>query len=152
VLGDDFPSPRAVFGRILGAATLVAVLALLGVLLATGHLAWELVTFVGILWAVWGFIGGLFSQLIEPAGRFLANQFTGNLPMPEQNYTLDEQTARLEHLLTQGLRRHQEILIGVRLAEIYRTHQRDAMKSEALLARLRDKYPDAQELTHDGRS
>jgi hypothetical protein len=152
VFGDDYPSPRAIFGRILGGATLVAVLALVGVLLATGRIEWQLVTLAGILWAAWGFLGGLFSQLMEPAGRFLANQFTGNLPMPDHNYSIDEQTARLEHLLTQGLRRHHEILIGVRLAEIYRTHQRDAVKSEALLARLRDKYPDAPELTHDGSS
>lgn len=138
-------------GRILGAATLVAVVALLGVLLATGHVEWQLVTLIGVLWAAWGFVAGLFGQLIEPTGRFLVNQFTGNIPMPGADYTIDEQTARLEHLLTQGLRRHHEILIGVRLAEIYRTHQRDHAKSDALLARLRDKYPDAPELeTHDG--
>jgi hypothetical protein len=152
VFRDDSPSPRAVFGRILGAATLLAVLVLLGVLLDSGRIEWKLVTLVGILWAAWGFLGGLFTQVFEPAGRFLANQFTGNLPMPEQDYTIDEQTARLEHLMTQGLRPHQEILIGVRLAEIYRTHQRDEAKSAALLARLRDQYPDAPELFHDGRS
>jgi hypothetical protein len=150
VFGDDSPSPRAVFGRFLGGATLVAVLALLGTLIATGHIAWELVTLAGVLWAAWGFVGGLFSEVIEPAGRFLANQLTGNLQMPEHDYSIDEQTARLEHLMTQGLRRHQEILIGVRLAEIYRTHQHDETKSEALLAQLKDKYPDAPELTHDG--
>jgi hypothetical protein len=149
VFGDDPPSPRAVFGRILGAATLVAVLALLGVLLATGHIEWQLVTLVGILWAAWGFLGGLFGQIVEPAGHFLANQFTGNLPMPEQNFSIDEQTARLEHLLRQGLSRHHELLIGVRLAEIYRTHQRDTAKSAALLGRLREKYPDAPELAAD---
>jgi hypothetical protein len=152
VFGDDPASPRAVFGRILGAATFVAGTALLGTLLVTGHLDWQILALVGILWAAWGFIGGLFSQVFEPAGRFLADQFTGNLPMPERDYTIDEQTARLEHLFTQNLRPHQEILIGVRLAEIYRTHQRDEAKSEALLARLRDKYPDAPELTHVGRS
>jgi hypothetical protein len=152
VFGDDPPSPRAVFGRILGAATLVAVVALLGAWLVTGHFHWQVFALVGILWAAGGVIGGLFTQVFEPAGRFLANQFTGNLPMPDHDYTIDEQAARLEHLLTQHLRRHQEILVGVRLAEIYRTHQRDEAKSEALLARIRHKYPDAPELAHDGRS
>src|SRR2546425_6142658 len=43
----------------------------------------------------------------------------------------------LERLLAGGgLERHREILVGVRLAEIYRLHQRDAAKAEALIARL----------------
>lgn len=136
----------------LGAATAVAALALVGMLLATGHLEWRLVALVALLWAAWGFLEGIFAQVIEPAGRFLADQFAGNLPMPEEDYSIDEQTVRLEHLLTQRLRPHHEILIGIRLAEIYRTHQRDDAKSEALLARLREKYPEAPELTHAGRS
>jgi len=45
---------------------------------------------------------------------------------------------------------HREILAGIRLAEIYRTHQHDPAKSAALLARLRAKYPDAPELRYDG--
>jgi len=148
VFGAESPSPRSVVGRILGLATLAAAVVLLVVLVRTGHIPWQLVTFVGILWAAWGLLSGLFTQLIEPAVRFFANHLTGNLPLPEQHDTLDEQTARLERLLEQVTTPHHEILIGIRLAEIYRTHLRDAEKSAALLARLRTKYPDAPELVH----
>jgi len=55
----------------------------------------------------------------------------------------------LERLLAGGsLARHREILVGVRLAEIYRLQQRDAAKAEALIARLESKYPDAPELKY----
>ena len=146
MFGDDAPSPRAIVGRILGVVTLVAVAALLLMLVSTGRIEWKLVTLVGILWAAWSFLGGLLSQLFEPVGRFLVNQLTGNVPLPGHDSNIDEQTARLEHLLTQGLTPHHEILIGIRLAEIYRTHQQEPAKSDALLARLRAKYPDAPEL------
>jgi hypothetical protein len=96
---------------------------------------------VGVLWAAWSFIGGLFSHVIEPAARFLANQLTGNVSLPEHDDDIAVQTARLERLLQQGLTPHREILIGIRLAEVYRTHQKDSAKSDALLARLRASTP-----------
>jgi hypothetical protein len=150
VFGDDSPSPRAVVGRILGLATTGGVVTLLVMLVSTGHIAWTVLAFVGLLWALWGFLSGLFGALIEPAGRFLANQVTGNVAMPDAVETLDEEAVRFERLLTQPLAAHQEILIGIRLAEIYRTHQHDAAKSDALLARLRAKHPEAPELAHGG--
>lgn len=148
MFGDESSSPRAVVGRILGAATLLAAGLLFVMLASTGHIAWQLVTLVGVLWAAWGFIGGLFSHVIEPAARFLANQLTGNVSLPEYDDDIVIQTARLERLLEQVSRPHHEILIGIRLAEIYRTHQKDPSKSDALLARLRAKYPEAPELAH----
>lgn len=150
MLDDESPAPRAVARRFLGLATLVAVGLLLFMLVSTGHIEWKLVSLAGFLWAAWSFLSGLFTQLIEPAGRFLANQLTGNVSMPVANETIDEQTARLEHLLEQGTTPHHEILVGFRLAEIYRTRQNDPAKSDALLTRLRAKYPDARELTHAG--
>lgn len=151
MFGDDTPGPRAAVGRLLGLATLVVVGLLLLVLIATGHLEWKLVTLVGFLWAAWSFCSGLFHELIEPAGRFLADQLTGNVSMPEPSETIDELTARLERLLEQGSSTpHHEILIGIRLAEIYRTSQKDMAKSDVVLARLRAKYPDAPELAHAG--
>lgn len=146
MFGDESSGPRAVVGRILGAATLLAAGLLLVVLASTGHIAWQLVTLVGLLWAAWGFIGGLFGHVIEPAARFLANQITGNVSLPAYDDDIVIQTARLERLLDQVSRPHHEILIGIRLAEIYRTHQKDPSKSDALLARLRAKYPEAPEL------
>jgi hypothetical protein len=40
------------------------------------------------------------------------------------------------------------VLAGIRLAEIYRTHQHDAAKAEAVIARLVSRYPDAPELKY----
>lgn len=134
--------------RFLGLSTLVAVGLLIFLLVSTGKVEWKLVTLVGFLWAAWSFIGGLYSQVIEPAGRFLANQLTGNVSMPGTTETIDEQTARLERLLEQETAPHHEIMVGIRLAEIYRTRQKNTAKSDALLARLRAKYPDAPELAH----
>jgi hypothetical protein len=37
-------------------------------------------------------------------------------------------------------------LAGIRLAEIYRTHERAPEKADALIARLVARYPDAPEL------
>lgn len=136
--------------RFLGVSTLVAVGLLIFLLVSTGQVEWKLVTLVGFLWAAWSFIGGLYSQVIEPAGRFLANQLTGNVSMPGSTETIDEQTGRLERLLAQETAPHHEIMVGIRLAEIYRTRQKNTAKSAALLARLRAKYPDAPELTHAG--
>ncbi len=150
MLTDESPGPRAVVRRFLGLATLGAVGLLLWLLARTGHVQWKLVTLAGFLWAAWSFWSGLYTQLIEPAGRFLANQLTGNVSMPVANETIDEQAARLERLLEQGTTRHHELLVGIRLAEIYRTRQKDGAKSDALLARLRAKYPEAPELAHAG--
>lgn len=144
------PAPRSFVRRALGLATLVAAGLLLFVLVSTGRIEWKLVTLVGFLWAAWSFIGGLYTQLIAPAARFLADQLTGNVSLPGATETLDQQTARLERLLAQGGPRHHELMVGIRLAEIYRTRQHDLAKSDALLARLRAKYPDAPELVHAG--
>jgi hypothetical protein len=141
-------TPRSFVRRFFGLATLAAIGLVLLVLVTTGDVEWRLVTFAGFLWAAWSFLSGLFTQLIEPAGRFLANQLTGNVSMPVANETIDEQTARLERLLEQGTTPHHELLVGIRLAEIYRTRQKDPAKSDALLARLRAKYPEAPELAH----
>ncbi len=142
--------PRPFVRRFLGLATLGAAGLVIVVLISTGQIEWKLVTLAGFLWAAWSFIGGLYSQVIEPAGRFLANQLTGNVSMPVKNETIEEVTARLERLLEQETTPHHELLVGIRLAEIYRTRQKDPAKSDALLARLRAKYPEAPELAHAG--
>lgn len=150
MLSDESPTPRPFVRQFFGLTTLVALGLVAFFLISTGRIEWKLVTFAGFLWAAWSFLSGLFTQLIEPAGRFLANQLTGNVSLPVAHETIDEQTARLERLLEQGTTPHHEIMIGIRLAEIYRTHQKDLAKSDAVLSRLRTKYPEAPELTHAG--
>jgi hypothetical protein len=150
VIDEDSPSPRAVVGRILGLATAGAVVVLLFLFLSTGQFEWQLVALIGVLWAAWGFLGGLFGDLIEPAGRFVMNQLTGNVAPIGPPETLAEQTARFERMLSGELEPHHEILVGIRLAEIYRINQHDAAKADALLARLRAKFPDHPELERAG--
>ena len=46
------------------------------------------------------------------------------------------------------LPRHRTVLAGIRLAEIYRTHQHDVAKAEQVITRLVARYPDAPELAY----
>ena len=143
------PSPRAVVRGILGVAMVGAALAVVVSFFATGAVAWKAVALLAALWGAWGFLGGLFDLIVAPLGRFLGNALGGGEPPPPSDTGLAQETAMLEHLLAGGsLARHREILVGVRLAEIYRLQQRDAAKAEALIARLESKYPDAPELKY----
>jgi len=140
--------PRAALRRIVGGVALVAwVLAGLS-WWSSGSIDWSIVGFAGAMWAAYSFLTTIVDNLAD-LGRFIGNQFTGNVALPVPQDTIDDQTARLERMLAQPLERHREILIGIRLAEIYRTHQLDEVKSAALLERLRAKYPDAPELFHN---
>jgi hypothetical protein len=62
--------------------------------------------------------------------------------------TIEQETAALERLVNAdpSLSAHQVALAGIRLAEIYRTHEHAPEKADALLARLAARYPDAPEL------
>lgn len=139
--------PRVALRRIIGGVTVVAWV-LAGVSwVSSGSIDWALVGFAGTMWAIYSFL----TTIVDTAsdlGRFVMNQFTGNVALPVPQDTIDAQTARFERMLAEPLDRHREILIGIRLAEIYRTHELDDAKSTALLDRLRAKYPDAPELFH----
>lgn len=135
----------------LGAAIAVAIVALLFDWVASGTFSWHLAGLVGILWAFRGFLTGLFDAMLDPLGRFGSSLLAGSGPeIPGTRYTIDEETANLERLMGGGrsLPAHREILIGIRLAEIYRTHQHDPAKASQLMDRLRAKYPDASELRY----
>jgi hypothetical protein len=146
---DQRPDPRAALRRILGAVTIGAWLVAGFAWWSTGSIDWEAVGFAATLWAVYSFLTSI-ADAATGAARFIGNQFTGNVALPVPQDTIDAQTARFERLLEQPLEPHREILIGIRLAEIYRTHQLDEAKSAALLDRLRRKYPGATELFHTG--
>ena len=146
----DPPSLRGVVRGILGAALALAALALVVVSMSTRHIAWRLVTLVLTLWAAWSFFDGLFGTLVEPLGRFMANALTGGVMPGGTTITIDQETAMLEHLMNADPSPppHRVVLAGIRLAEIYRTHQHDAAKAEALIGRLVARYPEAPELQH----
>lgn len=137
--------PRVALRRIIGGVTLVAWVLAGWSWLSSGSIDWTLVGFAGAMWGIYSFLTTIVDTTTD-LGRFIVNQFTGNVALPVPQDTIDEQTARFERMLAEPLDRHREILIGIRLAEIYRTHQIDETKSAALLDRLRAKYPDAPEL------
>jgi hypothetical protein len=137
--------PRAALRRILGAVTIGAWFVAGFGWWSTGSIVWGATGFAAALWGVYSFLTTM-ADTATGLGRFIGNQFTGNVALPVPQDTIDAQTARFERTLEQPLEQHREILIGIRLAEIYRTHQRDEAKAAALLDRLRAKYPGAPEL------
>ncbi|HEV2750835.1 MAG TPA: hypothetical protein VGV12_09970 [Gemmatimonadales bacterium] len=146
----DPPSLRGVMRGILGAALGLAGLALVVVSASTRHIEWRLVTLVLTLWAAWSFFDALFGTLVEPLGRFMANALTGGSMPGGATITIDQETTMLEHLVRAEPPPppHRVVLAGIRLAEIYRTHQHDTAKAEALIAHLAERYPDSPELQH----
>jgi len=147
---DDPPTPRAVVRGILGGATLVALVALAVVSVDEGHVEWKLVALVFALWGGYGLFDTVLGGVVEPLGRFVAGQLTGGDVPPGASITMEQETALLERLLAGDAAppRHRAILAGIRLAEIYRTHQHDTAKADALIARLAAQYPDAPELRY----
>jgi hypothetical protein len=146
----DPPSLRAVVRAILGGALGLASLVLLIVVISSGQMEWRLVALVLTLWSAWGFFDMMLGSVVEPLGRFLGNALTGGAMPGGPTITIEQETAMLERLLDGDApaHSHRAALAGIRLAEIYRTHQRDAAKADALLDRLVARYPDAPELQY----
>ncbi len=147
---EDPPGPRVVFRGMLGAAALVAGVALVALFVGSGRVEWKLVALLLVLWSAYSFFDSLLGGAVEPFGRFVAGQLTGG-DMPDgARITIDMETASLERLLAADPPppAHRVILAGIRLAEIYRTHERDAAKADALISRLATQYPDAPELRY----
>jgi hypothetical protein len=138
---------------ILGSATLLAVLALLFVLIATRQVPWRLVALTLSLWGAYGFFDALTGGVVEPLGRFFQGQLAGGDMPGETRITIEQETALLERLLTGDPppNAHRAALAGIRLAEIYRTHDHAPEKADALLAELAARYPAAPELAQSQR-
>ena len=114
----------------------------------TGEIAWKLLALFLALWGAWSFFGQLFETLVSPLGRFLGSALTGGAMPSGTGITIEQEVAMLEHLLDADPPAHRAVLAGIRLAEIYRTHQKDAAKADALIARLTSRYPEAPELKY----
>jgi len=95
----DPPSGRAVVRGILGAAIVLAGLALVVVSVAAGHIEWRLVALVLALWGAWGFFDSLFGWVLEPLGQFVGNVLTGGAMPGGREITIQDETAMLEHLV-----------------------------------------------------
>jgi hypothetical protein len=139
---------------ILGGATVLAVVALVVVLIATGHVPWRLVALTLSLWGAYGFFDALTGGVVEPLGRFFQSQFAGGEMPAATRITIERETVLLERLLDADPppSPHRAALAGIRLAEIYRTHQHAPAQADALIARLAARYPDAPELAQSQRA
>jgi len=138
----DPPSPRIIVRTILGVAVAAATLAVAVEFVRTGTMNWKLGSFALLLWAFWSFAATVYDTVLEPLAGFL-NQalFMGS------SVSIDAETQWLEQELQRpGLEPEHEILSGIRLADIYRAHQFNKPRADAVLDRLLAKYPDSQEL------
>jgi len=135
----------------MGAALLLASLGLVVGFIYSGRLDTRVGALVGVLWLAWGVLHDVIGRVFQPLLGFLGGQLLGGAdPGPPVQIDLKRETEMLEGLIANPPPvPHREIIAGIRLAEIYRTYQGDRAKSDALLARLRAKYPDARELRHD---
>ena len=150
---SDPPSPLTVIRMIVGGALAVATLALLVSCVSAGRADWQLWGLVGVLWIFWGIFEDVAALVIKPFTGFVTRNLTAGLgggPLGDAAppITIDEEMVFLEHLIANPPNPHRAVLAGVRLAEIYRTHLHDQAKSDALLADLRARYPEARELDY----
>ncbi len=141
---------RAVVRVMLGVATAIAAVALGALFAGSGHVEWTLVALILALWAARSFVDAIFGSVVEPFGRFLGSALAGGALPGDTPITIDEETAIFERELAAvpPPPAHRAILMGIRLAEIYRTHQHDDAKANALVARLVTQYRDAPELKY----
>jgi len=146
---QDPPGPATVVRGVLGTALAVAAALLLIELVAERSLNWELLALGLALWGAWSFFGSLSGALL-PLGRIFGSALTGGEMPPGTRITIEQETATLERLVgaVPPPSPHRLIIAGIRLAEIYRTHQKDAAKADALIARLAAEHPDAPELKY----
>jgi hypothetical protein len=134
---SDPPSPPAVARGFARAAAVVALGAFGYQWLTTGSGDWKLVAFAGLVLA----LNDVVATYLGMAGAALSRMFHGSA------ITLDDEIADLEmRLADPALPAEREIPAALRLAEIYRKYRHDSRRAEALVGRVRTKYPDAPEL------
>jgi hypothetical protein len=128
----------------------VVVMASIGFVIAwvaEGHIDDRMAALMGVLWMYWIIAGDLRRIVIEPVTRYLRGQVVGGVADGVPMITPDEEITYLEKLAADpNADSHRQIIGGIRLAELYRTVRHDHAKSDALLAQLAARYPDAPQL------
>jgi len=132
-------SPGSVGRFAFGAATVVA--ALLGLL---GDARWFAASGAfGVVWWAWDALG---DNVVAPVLRLLTGAVSGAGAEEPPDLTMDDTVRLLEsHLAADGVPRHVQIQSALRLAEIYRLNRKDPEKAEDVLARVKQRWPDAPE-------
>lgn len=143
----DPPSPLTIVRAFFAAAVVVASLYLGTRFAVSGEVDGKMVALVLLLWGVYAGAAQLYHLVLVPLGDVLARLFGGAFSPGTGASPVQEETAILEHLLASGLPPEREVLVGARLAEIYRRYRGDERKADALLDRLLAKYPDDPALT-----
>jgi len=136
-------SPGVAGRRILATATVVA--ALLGVV---GDARWLAASGAfGLAWWGWDFI---WDNVFGPVGGWVAAMLTGTSGVETPpDLSLDDTIRLLEdHVAADAVPRHVQIQSALRLAEIYRLNKHDSQRADAVIARVRSRWPDAPELAH----
>jgi hypothetical protein len=107
------------------------------VLAAAGALA--------ILWTAWDL---LWDRVLGPAADWAARLFTEGVGGPSADIrpTLDDTIRLLESHLARDAARSVHLQAAIRLEEIYRTIRKDPARARDVIARVRKRYPDAEEL------
>jgi hypothetical protein len=141
-LTGRYQSPIAVVRAVLAVASVAfGVVGLaLGeprVLAAAGALA--------ILWTAWDV---LWTRVLGPAVDWATRALTEGVsgPSTDTRPTLDDTIRLLESHLARDAARSVHIQAAIRLEEIYRTVRKDPERAREVIARIRSRYPDAEEL------
>ncbi len=134
---SDPLSPLAVVRRFATAAAVVALAVFAYEWLTTRSPDWRLAAFAGLVLT----LTDTFVTVLGVVGTGVSRMFQGS------GITLDDEIADLERRLADPtLPAEHEIPAALRLAEICRKYRHDFRRAEALIGRVRSKYPDAPEL------
>ncbi len=139
------PSPGAVVRGFMAAATLL--FGLVGLLVHDARWLAASGAF-GLMWAGWDFLG---AYLFGPFADWLSRLWSGGAAVDsgaaDLRPTLDDTVRLLENHLKPGVARSVVVQSAIRLEEIYRTIKDDPAKAREVIARARELFPDAGELT-----
>lgn len=143
---DDTPITVSRIGRIVfGTATILTGLG--GVVFRDDSRWFLLAGSLGILWWTWDLF---VEHVLVPFAAWASNLFvsgTGDGPPPNLRPTLEDTIRLLESHLEHRASRRVEINAALRLEEIYRTVKKDPERARGVIRRVRERYPDAPELT-----
>jgi len=134
------PSPGAVVRTAFGVATIASTL--LGVVVDGRFFAVSSVC--GAVWLLWDVLA---EYVVRPLGEWAGGMLGGSgLLDPAPPLDGEDVIRLLERNLEGEAPREVQIQSALRLAEFYTFRRHDPERSRALIARMREKFPDAPEL------
>ena len=129
---------------VLAAAT--AVFAILGLALRDDPRWFAASGLCGLLWGGWDFVA---SRVLDPLGDWASHRMMPAAPGGSSygaTAEVDDAIRRLEDQWQAGSSRQEDLRIALQLADLHRVAKRDPESARRVLARARERYPDAPEL------